>query len=217
VATISPSRLGGLAIHQEVLRQFVETGERRLGPLLAVARERFYRGAPGYWGHRDTYNLLGDPALTWKLAEPVQPDQPAVAQAPAPQPPETGEAPPPEQLRYRRGEPGRMRGGPLDQNQNAIDDRLEKLVRDKAAQGRGGDEVEVAILLSHEPTDATVAAIERAGGWVKARGRQPPALLVRIPADRALGLDPALGDEMRFLRWGANAPRHPVAPVPGAQ
>jgi hypothetical protein len=211
VATISPSRLGGIQFYGEFMSQVSRSKQRRLGPLLRLTRDR-YRSNGVYWSHADTYNLLGDPALGLRLASaeapaPADPvvETPAAGEPPATKPPWPAEKIPP------RGKPGRMTGGALDHNENGIDDRIEKIVQgEKEIAGRR-EKIEVALLFPQPPTEATKSLIRRLGGEVMAQGKNPPALLISITPAKALELAGSLGPELRFMRLGATPP--PTPPV----
>ncbi len=189
-ACITPARLGGVGIHREMARKIAANEEIQLGPLLVATRRRYFTPGGDFWGRTSTYNLLGDPALEFKLAEPKPPPKPDTPKPAADAKPSA-----------KPGPPSPLQ--PTDKNDNRIDDRLEQKVEELLAAGKPDGTLSFAILLSKDSSlQETVTEVEKLQGKVKAQDRQHGALLVSLPAAAVLPLVKALGDKLEFMRYG---------------
>ena len=189
-ACITPARLGGVGIHRELARKIAAKEETQLGPLLVATRKRYFSPGGDFWGRTCTYNLLGDPALELKLAEPKPPPKPDT-----PKPAADGKP------SGKPGPPSRLQ--PPDKNDNRIDDRLEQKVEELLAADKPDSRLSLAILLSKDSSlQEIVTEVEKLQGKVKARDEKHRALLVSLPAGAVLPLAKALGDKLEFMRYG---------------
>ncbi|HEX2999759.1 MAG TPA: C25 family cysteine peptidase, partial [Armatimonadota bacterium] len=73
IACITPSRLGGTNLDRELIPYLLAHRDVPIGTALCAARRTFLRSTqPGIWDPVETYNLLGDPALTLRWPAEVR-------------------------------------------------------------------------------------------------------------------------------------------------
>lgn len=181
-ACVSPTRLGGLPIHSRLAQWLCERQERSLGVLVARARESFPDGTRGFWGERETYNLLGDPALRVAVGEL----RPTPAETVVPQ----GELLPPEQPLLATDDAGG----------NHIDDRLDSAVAKAGGTAAADKPVRVMVYLGTQASGDLGAVVASLGGTVLERAYWPPRALIEIPLRSVMPLAGRLGKALRLMR-----------------